>query len=56
MQGGRRIISIEARLLMVIWVLGNQESFRGVGDRFDLSPGILSRKRSLYFSNLFNLF
>ena len=33
----------EKKLLATLWVLANQESFRGVADRFDLNKGTLHR-------------
>ncbi|KAG0712150.1 hypothetical protein GWK47_019097 [Chionoecetes opilio] len=32
-----RILPVNKKVLATLWLLGNQESFRGVGDRFDLS-------------------
>jgi hypothetical protein len=32
-------VSPEVRLLLTLWILGNQESFRGVGDRFGMMKG-----------------
>lgn len=38
-----RSVNAEQKLLATLWLLGNQESYRGVGDRFDLSKGSLHR-------------
>ncbi|XP_025089365.1 uncharacterized protein LOC112561233 isoform X2 [Pomacea canaliculata] len=38
-----RTISLEKKMLATLWFLGNQESFRGIGDRFNLSKGSLRR-------------
>lgn len=36
---GRTGIPVKDSLLLTIWILANQESFRSVGDRFGLSKG-----------------
>lgn len=36
-----RTLDIPKKLLCSIWLLANQESFRGVADRFDMSKGTL---------------
>lgn len=36
-----RTLDIPKKLLCSIWLLGNQESFRGVADQFDMSKGTL---------------
>lgn len=33
----------EEKILATLWLLGNQESFRGVGDRFNLSKSSLHK-------------
>jgi len=33
---GRPPIPLEKKLLITLWYLGNQESIRGIADRFDL--------------------
>ncbi|XP_025077922.1 putative nuclease HARBI1 [Pomacea canaliculata] len=38
-----RTISLEKKTLATLWFLGNQESFRGIGNRFNLSKGSLRR-------------
>lgn len=34
-------IPVETKVLMTLWLLGNQESFRGVADRFGVNKGVL---------------
>ncbi|KAH7948687.1 hypothetical protein HPB49_000843 [Dermacentor silvarum] len=34
-------IPLHTKVLMALWLLGNQESFRGVGDRFGINKGLL---------------
>ena len=36
-RGGRPPVPAEKQLLLALWLLGNQESFRGVADRFDVA-------------------
>lgn len=36
-----RTVGVEKKILSTLWTLGNQESFRGVSDRFGLSKGNL---------------
>ncbi|KAL9950713.1 hypothetical protein ACROYT_G043259 [Oculina patagonica] len=36
-RGGRKPISVEKHLLLTLWFLGNQEPFRSVADRFNVS-------------------
>ncbi|WAR16241.1 HARB1-like protein, partial [Mya arenaria] len=36
-----RYLTVEKRLLATVWLLSNQESYRGVADRFGLSKGTL---------------
>ncbi|KAG0710065.1 hypothetical protein GWK47_023562 [Chionoecetes opilio] len=38
-----RILPVNKKVLATLWLLGNQESFRGVGDRFDLSKSSLHK-------------
>ncbi|KAG0725949.1 hypothetical protein GWK47_037584 [Chionoecetes opilio] len=38
-----RILPVHKKVLATLWLLGNQESFRGVGDRFDLSKSSLHK-------------
>nr|XP_027238977.1 uncharacterized protein LOC113830007 [Penaeus vannamei] len=38
-----KILSEEKKILATLWLLGNQESFRGVGDRFNLSKSSLHK-------------
>lgn len=35
----KNLISLEYRLLLTLWTLSNQESFRGIADRFGLNKG-----------------
>ena len=35
--GGRPLVPIEKQIQIALWILGNQESFRQVADRFDVS-------------------
>ncbi|CAN7945081.1 unnamed protein product, partial [Ixodes hexagonus] len=35
-------IPVATKILMTLWLLGNQESFRGVADRFGVNKGVLS--------------
>ena len=34
-------VSAKVKLLLTLWILGNQESFRGVGDRFGMMKGFI---------------
>lgn len=34
-------VPLQTKVLMALWVLGNQESFRGVADRFGVNKGLL---------------
>jgi transposase len=36
-KSGRKIISAEKAFLLCVWYLSNQESFRQVADRFDVT-------------------
>lgn len=38
----RTTTTIEKQLLCTIWIFANQESYRSVGDRFDLAKSSLS--------------
>ena len=40
---GRERVPLEKQLLVVIWLLGNQETFRSVSDRFDLARSTTHR-------------
>jgi len=33
------VIDVDTKLLLSLWTLGNQESFRQIGDRFGLDRG-----------------
>jgi len=33
------VIPVDIKLLLTLWTLGNQESFRQIGDRFGLDRG-----------------
>jgi hypothetical protein len=35
--GGRNQVRIEKKLLIALWALSNQESYRGIRDRFDVT-------------------
>lgn len=50
-----RTISTEKKLLAAIWILGNQESFRGVADRFALNKGSLYHSVMTVCETLSNL-
>ncbi|XP_064486274.1 uncharacterized protein LOC135398766 [Ornithodoros turicata] len=41
MREGPTQIPLETKALMTLWLLGNQESFRGVADRFGINRGTL---------------
>lgn len=32
-------VPMESKLLLTLWTLGNQESFRGIGERFGINRG-----------------
>lgn len=34
-----RTLTVEKKLLATLWMLGNQESYRSVADRFGISKG-----------------
>jgi hypothetical protein len=47
-KSGRKIISAEKAFLLCVWYLSNQESFRQVADRFDVT--LSSAHRQLNYS------
>jgi hypothetical protein len=47
-KSGRKIISAEKAFLLCVWYLSNQESFRQVADRFDIT--LSSAHRQLNYS------
>ena len=53
---GKPIISLEKKLLITLWYLGNQESIRGIVDRFNVTNYSVNKaKRELCSSIVQNL-
>lgn len=54
--GGASKVAIEVKLLITLWTLGNKESFRGIGDRFGMLPGVVYTKKDGNFWHTYSSF